>query len=294
MIYDYISGKGQRLRLPQPVSIQIDWEEDSPAGSFKGTFPMVDKEFFGGNIQVTDDSGGTAFIGILDEIRTSLGNSAKLFLQARSPVGVLLDSEAMPVTYPNPSLQILFSACAEPYGFHLSEEENEFMKISYSVEKGKSEWQALNGFCKKFLGKSLFADGWTLSMKEPKYLTLILGNNGQKILEEIRRQSIYQRVSAVYGKEQNNWELAEEDAETKSMGILRRRFSADPQATLQKALEKEETVQVLCAGAVAAHPLQPVWFHGESDWVVSAVRYCLNGQGELTRLTLRKEKLKCG
>ncbi|UZT82431.1 hypothetical protein [Caproicibacterium sp. BJN0003] len=294
MIYDYISGKGQHWRLPQPVSIQIDWEEDSPAASFKGTFPMGNEKLFGGKIQVTNDSGKTVFIGMLDEIRTFLGNSAELFLQARSPIGILLDSEAMPITYPNPSLQILFSACAKPYGFHLSEEENEFMKTPYSVEKGKSEWQALNGFCKKFLGKPLFADGWTLSMERSKCPTLILGDNGKTILEEIQRQSIYQRVSAVYGKEQNNWKLAEEDTETKSMGILRRRFSVDPQATLQKALKKEETMQVLCAGAVAAHPLQSVWLHGKSDWVVSAVRYCLNGQGESTRLTLRKEKLKCG
>ena len=75
-----------------------------------------------------------------------------LRLTARSEAALLLDNEALPQTYINPSLKQLFDRHAAPYGFAGMAGNQGAFRGKLTVKKGMSEWQVFEEFCGYFLG----------------------------------------------------------------------------------------------------------------------------------------------
>lgn len=147
--------EGQRVSLPAPVSCQLSLDEDSPAHAFSATFPVSAAlpPLYSCDVSY---QGSPVFSGLLDQQTISVSADGSLLkLAARSRAALLLENDALPQTYLNPSLQQLFDRHAAPYGFtEISGNLGPF-RGKFTVRKGMSEWQALSEFAAYFLGVTL-------------------------------------------------------------------------------------------------------------------------------------------
>ena len=157
------------MELPAPNRLRLRRDEDAPADSLEVKLPAGNGVGTLCGLQCLDGQGNLLFEGIVDE--QSISEAAQgcwVELSARSRAALLLDNEAQPQAYRMPSLKLLFERHAAPYGFTGYLGNDEVFGGVYTVEKGVSEWQALEGFCKTFLGVSPVARGRVLDASGAK------------------------------------------------------------------------------------------------------------------------------
>lgn len=294
MTYFGVTPAGE-FRLPPPARAEFRSEEGAPADSLSLVFP--DSPGFGQPAGVRmEDAGTLLFDGAVDEW-TRGGGRTELF--ARSLAALPLDSEALPQNYSAPSLGTIFSRHIRPYGFTGCLGDGRVFSGSLSVAKGMSDWQAAAAFCGKFLHVTPRARGrvFDASGQAPPGNTAFgAGGTAYTALEIRRRYRGY--YSEVFTKSGNSgtYVLAASDPEAKALGIRRRRYLsgafADAAALLRKADRAALEILVTCPGPPPAALLSSASVSGPelgtfAGLTVAAVFYRLDGNGELTRLTLR-------
>lgn len=153
MRYEGVTVKGARVALGQPITVRMTSSEDSPADVFTGVFPggadCPDLLYW----NVYDDDDTLLFGGIVDRQKKDCsGEGILLTIEARSKAALLLDNEAMPQTYINPSLGTLFQNHGAPYGLPKFLGKTASYYWTYVIPKGTSEWQVFWDFCLYCIG----------------------------------------------------------------------------------------------------------------------------------------------
>lgn len=151
MTYEGVTITGKIIDLGDPVSVRINKSNDAPADDLYAIFCYKDfieelkyiKVYCNGDI---------VFDGILDEQIVELSGSGSLFkVYARSTAALLVDNSALPQSYTNTSLEIIFNRHIRPYGFTKFIGSNKSFSGEFVVYKGMSEWDVLEKFCILFL-----------------------------------------------------------------------------------------------------------------------------------------------
>lgn len=151
------NAQGQKFSLPAPASLTLSFDEDSPAHSLSVRFPLPEPL---PPLHTCDLSlNGSLFLTVLlDQQSFSCSpDGSWLTLSGRSRAALLLDNDAPPATYINPSLKQLFETHAKPFGFTDVQGNLGPFRGNLVVRKGMSHWQVLEEFAAFFLGTTLRA-----------------------------------------------------------------------------------------------------------------------------------------
>lgn len=300
MIYTATGPDGE-FTLPAPVSVRFDRDEDAPADGFAGVFQLLRECGRLTGIAVRDSGGNVCFDGVVDEQDCSLGGGPALSLSARGRAALLLDNEAQPQNYANPSLPTIFERHIRPYGFTGFLGGSAAFSGSLSVTKGMSEWAAAAAFCKAYLNTVPRVNGTVFDASGSAPETEIRFGTGGIPVSSAEFQNKYSELlSEIYllKSDGSSYALAARSAAADALGIRRRRFlsnsSSDAAAVLERAEKKAFAAVLDCPGEVSVPLLSPasVRLPGlgtEESLVVSGVRYLLDAGGEHTTVTLRRK-----
>lgn len=142
------SGKGETA-LEKVITISYDCDLSVPADSLTITCP------YDANIRKNADTicayneDRLVFAGQIDSVVTvKRAKGVILKLRARSPAGKLLDNEAEPVTYLNPTASLIENRHLRPFGIKLSEKDYVPYYGMLKIDKGMSHWRVLQRFCR--------------------------------------------------------------------------------------------------------------------------------------------------
>lgn len=295
------SGPGGEILLPAPSAVRFDRDEDAPADGFAGTFPLRPDCGRLTGLSIRDKTGAPVFDGIVDEQERILGAAASVTLSARSRAALLLDNEALPQNYVNPSLATVFERHVRPYGFSGCAGAGRVFLGTLSVTKGMSEWAAAAAFCNLFLKTTpRVRDGIFDASGSVPDGELLFGPGGIRFASLTVRDRYCELFSELYrlGEDGGSYAPAAEDEEARALGVRRRRYlsnsGTDAEAVLSAARRKAFEAVLDCPGEIRAEPLLSVRLAGgpagaDGEWRVSSVRYRLDAGGEHTEITLRRK-----
>lgn len=131
------------------LTVALDGDTKVPADSLTVTCPFDEVlrqdtakiEAFDGERQV--------FVGKPDQIVTEKrAQGAILRFTARSPAAFLLDSEAEPITYFQPTVGLMEGRHLAPFGIRVMTKDNVPCYHALKIDKGMSHWQVLQSFCR--------------------------------------------------------------------------------------------------------------------------------------------------
>lgn len=195
-------ARGLALSLPLPTRLVCEQVYDVPADGLEAQFPMSGLAAAQELMEITLElDGAEVFRGVVDEqlVRAD-GENVLLTVRARSLAAILLDNEAIPQAFVRPSLLDIYNAHIRQYGFLGLLYGTNAVLPQYGVAKGKSEWQAFEGFCRQALGvRPRVENGYvTVRARLPGRLH-ILGNGGKGLcysaLEvKVKRYGVISRV----------------------------------------------------------------------------------------------------
>ncbi len=291
MIFWGETAGGDRFLLGEPQEAALSFDRDAPADGFKARFPvaaaleeMVRVRVFAGRRQV--------FAGIVDEQNTRIsGDGLTLELVGRSLEALLLDNEAPPGIVTSPSLEVLEARLLTPLGLRLGEGDRASRPGEMNIEKGKSCWSVLAGFCRDFLGTTPYV--------EPDGTVQCAGQAEQQVeLSEITEAQLrllpVKRISQVWQQSyRGGYDTLYRGAEH---GLPRRRYLAlgsekQPREVLAAGERESFRLEATCLGPVwpvrgAAVSIALPGIGQFERCPVESAQYRRDRQGERTRLTL--------
>lgn len=153
-------NNGEIRRDTRVLSAVWKSELDVPADSVS-LGCVYDREIFENARSLSAYNGGElVFEGQIDELSRYRGETGTVLkISARSAAAVLLDNEAEPLSYRNPTSSLMFRKHLEPLGFTDVEYDQVPIIGIFRIDKGMSQWQALEQFCKVRYGSKLRVSG---------------------------------------------------------------------------------------------------------------------------------------
>ena len=298
---------GSRIEPKNVLSARLDCELDVPADSLTLTLP------FDGRLREADTveayQGETLrFFGQADEvISVRQGERLVTRVTARSLAALLLDNEAEPLTYNNPSNKLMFDRHLAPFGITSYDEERHPLYNDLRIDKGMSHWQALEAFCLKRYGSAPRIEGRRAFLRGyGREGTVLFGENGVRCLslnESLRRHRLISEVKVKFNSA-NGYSSSVKNANPLCDGVRRVRYvnAAADNVNLDAAwhmIDKGNRASYLlrldCAGARPDLLGMPAVVEdsglGRIEGLrVTGVKYTMNEKGELTTVSLRKEQ----
>ncbi len=293
---------GNEKFLGSPLSITLEREEDVPADSLNlslagvGFSELVNVEVYCGETLV--------FSGEVDETIEVYDANPHTEIVARNSTSRLIDNEAYPMSFVNPSAQDIFDRYAKPFGFKFMSGENRQYNGRFTVSKGSSCFSVIKRFANEVYGSFPKCDGDVLYMQGIKSDELLfLGGEGIPV-QSMKVVSLRcNRVSRVFLKlkdgEGYNSFVSDIEAEREGINKIRYVNIASGGATLKDAdgiLEESKKkgfyAEAVCRGFFADSLGKSVIIDGKDEsYYVSSVRYISNEKAEYTKLRLlRKEE----
>ena len=142
------NGKGVTA-LEKVITISYDCDLSVPADSLTITCPYDGDIGKNADIIYAYDEDRLVFAGQVDSVvAVKRAKGVILKLSARSPAGKLLDNEAEPVTYLNPTASLIENRHLRPFGIKLSEKDYVPYYGMLKIDKGMSHWRVLQRFCR--------------------------------------------------------------------------------------------------------------------------------------------------
>lgn len=312
MIYKGTTITGKTIDLGNPISVRINKSDDAPADDLYVVFYYEDfiEELKYIKVYCGDD---IIFDGILDEQIVDITSSGKLFkIYARSTAALLIDNSALPQSYSNTSLEIIFNRHIKPYGFTKFVGNNKLFSKEFIVYKGMSEWDVLEKFCTMFLyTKPRISSNGTInaSGKFDESKNVYLNNfNGQTKYKSISKNiKRYNKISEVFvraGKE-SSYSIKAVDEYAIKFGVKRRRYlnlydnTNIPvnyaQLVINDANKKSSEIKVSCVGMVNTDigcmvTIEDKLLGKLENLHISKIKYSMDAFGEVTELTMYEEK----
>lgn len=297
---------GEHPESGAELSFRLNAEEGVPADDVTVIFPYKKINELS-EITVLDD-GEVIFRGVVDE-QQNICAASGLYLRitARSLAAHLLDNEAVPVTYNQPSVGLIAERHAQPYGIVCADSPDIAYYGELVVTKGMSEWQVIEQFASMCFASCprIGADG-VLSMHgvghegeivfadEGEGVRYAYLNERVKRCEEISRVNVRVNSSGYLSRVEN--------AGAHARGIRRERYLNA--AVTDTPMQRAETmirsgrragyslmVSVPCrlTGCLGAQAVvRNREFGVRSGLYVSALTYALTARGESTDLILRR------
>ncbi|MDP4119455.1 MAG: hypothetical protein Q8876_00140 [Bacillota bacterium] len=190
--YSAITANGDTITLSTPSSLIIQKETDVPADMLTALFPT---EIALPELQMLTVSDGdtTVFTGIVDEQDMASAISGSFVkVVARSLAALLLDNEALPQNYINPTIEVIFDRHIRDYGLAGFISDKPASEGTLSVTKGVTEWYVLNSFCKNFLNTTprITENGMVDVSESAQKNAVLFNNNGSEIQYFISNVSI--------------------------------------------------------------------------------------------------------
>lgn len=292
---------GRALSLGAPLSLVIDREDDVPADSVVVKLKDVNlPELM--SIEVYR-LGEIVFSGEVDEQTEIFGKNSYTELTARDSAARLIDSEAYPMSFVNPSAKDIFDFYAVPFGFEEMLGGNKSYSGKFTVNKGISCYTAIKSFALEVYGVFPKCNGNRLYMEGIKSDEVInLGGNGAPVTDMRVVNLRCNRVSRVYlkHKEGQGYSSFLSDEKAEKDGIHKVRYInltskgsglKDADIIFDEAKKKSFYADVVCRGFYGDALGKNACLEGlDTEYYVSSVRYAADKNGEFTKLRiLRKE-----
>lgn len=284
-----------------PMSIVMDIEEDVPADSvtvkIKGTgLPILTKvELLRGDNLV--------FSGEIDEQTEFFGKKCYTEITARDSSARLIDNEAYPMSFVNPSAEDIFDRYAKPFGFKTFNGENKVYSGSFTVEKGISCYTAIRRFAfelypafPKCREDELFFEG----IKSDDVLKF--GKDGIPVMDMRVASLRCNRVSRVYFKYKNGegYNSFISDTGAENQGITKVRYInlasggssiKDADIIFDESKKKSFYADIVCREFLGDSLGKTVLIDDyPEEFYVSSLRYAADEKGEYTRLRILKKE----
>lgn len=307
MKYCCYTVTGKEVPLLPPISAIINAHEDAPADDMTVVFPLLEKPPEIVSIRVWQEE-QPVFSGIVDEQIIQVTQSGTVLkIVARSRAALLLDNEAMPQEYINPSLTLLYQRHVEPYGFCGFIGNGDPFQTKMTVTKGISQWQVIEEFCISCFGTipRVTADNYIDCSGATPAGMLVFDNYNEQAnsyLSITYRDKFFKRISELYVQPKLGQPYTSlfHDERAHKLGIERRRFvvanNYRGKRMIHSAKRKATEVSVACAGGIYGAIKMPAVIHdsilGTIDKLsVAGWTYTLNSKGECCTYVLRKEDI---
>ncbi len=310
---DYIlTGRdGVKTKLESVVSAVINSDVDVPADDIT-LLAMFDAGIAENADTVTAMLGDKViFRGQIDEIVNLFSQKAYLTkITARSFAGKLLDNEAEPVVYNNPTDDFIFSRHLKPFGITMEDSDKAALFGMIKIDKGMSHWQVLENFCAGKYGAfpRITGDGRVLFSGYKNSEPVRFGNDSGEIPfirleEDIKRFELISEVK-IKSKTNERYTSHINNDNPECRGIERVRYVnvSNDRDTLETADRLIENSNSKGYGMVLECP----GFYGDiigrravvnfdeidckQSLVVKKIRYSSNNSLESTVITLKKER----
>lgn len=249
------------------------------------------------------------FKGQIDEIigiKSTDGAITKI--TARSPSAFLLDNEAEPLTYINPSADFIFNRHLKPFGLTEYYADDVPFFGTLKIDKGMTHWQVFRNFCINRYGAvpRITGNGKVYFNGNESGETIFFGKSGidyTAVRESKRRFKLITEVklklteSGTYGGSIKN-----ENPECRSIERVRYVNATSDKTTIQtadniisKSNSDSYSIALECVGCLIesigrSAVLNDDMFGKIENLTVRKIRYTVGSDGEKTTVTLGKER----
>ena len=245
------------------------------------------------------------FGGFCDTQRESVtaeGNSA--FIYARSSAALLVDNEAVPTTYTNPSAHTLFLLNAGKLGFTCLLPQYS-CKGDYIVKKGSSVYGAVNGFVSAFSGRNVAVNpqnalylpegGGLLTLEDSAVISEKRVINRGAVLSAIDFKAegdsgyYHHRMSRCFDEKK-----IVRSGKVNLSSLPDWQQSASLSGRLKAAAKAYQTIELTVAGSYSPELYDSIRYESRVDenintYRISAFTVICDGNGERTVMTLEKQ-----
>lgn len=295
--------------LDNVLTVILNADVEVPADDLTITIPYDEKISENADYITVFLDEKTVFKGQIDEIigiKSTDGAITKI--TARSPSAFLLDNEAEPLTYINPSADFIFSRHLKPFGLTEYNADDVPFFGTLKIDKGMTHWQVFRNFCINRYGAEprITGEGKAYFKGFETGETIFFGKSGVEytsIRESKRRFKLISEVrlklteSGTYG---GNIKNENPDCD----GIERVRYvnaTAD-KTTIQtadniirKSNSDSYSIALECVGCLIksigrSAVLDDEMFGRIENLTVRKIRYSVGTDGEKTTVTLGKER----
>lgn len=295
--------------LDNVLTVILNADVEVPADDLTITIPYDEKISENADYITVFLDEKTVFKGQIDEIigiKSTDGAITKI--TARSPSAFLLDNEAEPLTYINPSADFIFSRHLKPFGLTEYNADDVPFFGTLKIDKGMTHWQVFRNFCINRYGAEprITGEGKAYFKGFESGETIFFGKSGVEytsIRESKRRFKLISEVrlklteSGTYG---GNIKNENPDCD----GIERVRYvnaTAD-KTTIQtadniirKSNSDSYSIALECVGCFIesigrSAVLDDEMFGRIENLTVRKIRYSVGTDGEKTTVTLGKER----
>ncbi|MEE1173441.1 MAG: hypothetical protein U0K87_13925 [Ruminococcus sp.] len=293
--------------LENVISAELDREIGVPADSMRLVCEF-DPRLRNADMIRAFSGDRVVFEGQLDEIITEQKIGCMIMrLNFRNIAAALLDNEAEPVMYVNPSAEMIFTRHLKPFGVKDYRADSPTLLGTLRIVKGMTHWQVFENYCRNAFGEPPGIDSngtaWFGGLKKSK--TVYFGGNGFRyysLKEKIERCKL---ISAVRVK------LSDSPRYT---GLIENKSRAAENITrvrLVDAVADKSNIQtadrIIAAGNRAAHSIElrctgcqtellgckveldDKLLGIQKNLTISKLKYLFDSKSERTHILLRAE-----
>ncbi len=295
--------------LDDVLTVIFNADVEVPADDLTITIPYDEKISENADFITAFLDEKTVFKGQIDEIigiKSTDGAITKI--TARSPSAFLLDNEAEPLTYINPSADFIFNRHLKPFGLTEYYADDVPFFGTLKIDKGMTHWQVFRNFCINRYGAvpRITGNGKVYFNGNESGETIFFGKSGidyTAVRESKRRFKLITEVklklteSGTYGGSIKN-----ENPECRSIERVRYVNATSDKTTIQtadniisKSNSDSYSIALECVGCLIesigrSAVLNDDMFGEIENLTVRKIRYTVGSDGEKTTVTLGKER----
>lgn len=295
--------------LDNVLTVVLNADVEVPADDLTITIPYDEKISENADFITALLDEKAVFKGQIDEITGIKSvDGAITKITARSPAAFLLDNEAEPLTYINPSADFIFNRHLKPFGLTEYDADNVPFFGTLKIDKGMTHWQVFRNFCINRYGAEprITGEGKAFFKGYESCETIFFGRSGidyTAIRESKRRFMLISEVklklteSGTYGGSIKN-----ENPDCKSIERVRYVNATTDKTTIQtadniisKSNSESYSIALECIGCLIesvgrSAVLDDDMFGRIENLTVRKIRYTVGSDGEKTTVTLGKER----
>ena len=295
--------------LDNVLTVVLNADVEVPADDLTITIPYDEKISENADFITAFLDEKAVFKGQIDEITGIKSvDGAITKITARSPAAFLLDNEAEPLTYINPSADFIFNRHLKPFGLTEYDADNVPFFGTLKIDKGMTHWQVFRNFCINRYGAEprITGEGKAFFKGYESGKTIFFGRSGidyTAIRESKRRFKLISEVklklteSGTYGGSIKN-----ENSDCKSIERVRYVNATTDKTTIQtadyiisKSNSDSYSIALECVGWLIesvgrSAVLDDDMFGRIENLTVRKIRYTVGSDGEKTTVTLGKER----
>lgn len=310
MLRVLLTGSDGHTQPLHALTVSLDGDTKVPADSLTVTCPFDNALRQNAAKIEAYDGERLVFSGKPDKIVTEKRTQgAILRFSARSPAAALLDNEAEPITYFQPTVGLMESRHLAPFGIRVMTRDNTPYYDALKIVKGMSHWQVLQSFCRNRFQcePRVTGDGRAYLNGEPEDGTVFFSDTGGVryfALTEYQKPHCLLSEVRLKFEQANAYHAVIENTSPAARGVRRVRYvnAASDKTTLataEKMLENSNrssySLRLRCLGCQSAAlgkraAVQDSVLGLTDNLLVRQVSYTADSKGERSVIVLEKEK----